>query len=122
MLEGSFYKINKLEHQENKALAEIMFIASHPIFAGHFPQQPVVPGVCMMEMVQELLERIFEKPLMLQKADSMKFLSMINPHDHSELDMEIHFTTLHDGALNVFAELRKDGGAAFKFKGNFIYC
>ncbi|MEJ0079486.1 MAG: hypothetical protein WDM78_00620 [Puia sp.] len=30
-------------------------MADQAIFSGHFPGQPVLPGVCMMEMVAEVL-------------------------------------------------------------------
>ena len=47
MLEN-FYTLNQIESQgEGKYLCRITLNAAHPIFAGHFPDNPVTPGVCM---------------------------------------------------------------------------
>ena len=55
MLINDFYNCHDIEAHENEYGCRIVFNAAHDIFKGHFPGQPVVPGVCMMEMVKELL-------------------------------------------------------------------
>ena len=55
MLQGNFFTINHIHQDENSVKASIELNPVHPIFEGHFPQTPVVPGVCMMQMVKEVL-------------------------------------------------------------------
>jgi 3-hydroxyacyl-[acyl-carrier-protein] dehydratase len=61
MLQGDFFIISKIETTEAEIKAELIINARHKIFEGHFPGQPVVPGVCMMQMVKEIIEKVTEK-------------------------------------------------------------
>ena len=54
-----------------------------------FPEVPVVPGVCMMQMVKELVEDFTGQRLRLSKADHLKFLTIINPRDNKLLHVDI---------------------------------
>ncbi|MBK7691597.1 MAG: hypothetical protein IPJ31_10925 [Bacteroidetes bacterium] len=47
-----FFHINHLSNEENKIIADITINANHAILKGHFPGHPVVPSVCMMEMIK----------------------------------------------------------------------
>jgi 3-hydroxyacyl-[acyl-carrier-protein] dehydratase len=62
---------------------------AHRIFEGHFPGQPIVPGVCMMQMVKEVLETAIGKETRLVSAVSAKFLYMIDPRETSRVSMEL---------------------------------
>lgn len=55
----------------------------HPIFEGHFPGRPVVPGACLLQLVKELLSIAIDSEVSLTRADQIKFISMISP-DHNE--------------------------------------
>ena len=52
----NFYKITKQYVEKNMLISEIELNSSHRIYEGHFPNSPIVPGVCMIEIVQEVLE------------------------------------------------------------------
>src|SRR5271170_4389662 len=79
MLINDFYTCHDIVLDENKLGCRIVFNAGHAIFSGHFPGQPLVPGVCMMEIVKELLQGEVKKPLMLHNARSVKFLQFVPP-------------------------------------------
>lgn|SRR5574343_653056 len=61
--------------------------ADHPAFDGHFPGQPVVPGVVLLAQVLELMARHVARPgsLVLRQA---KFLSMAGPG--ATLELSVH--------------------------------
>ena len=60
MLLNDFYTINKQTDQDGIITSSITLNLNHPIYKGHFPQQPVVPGVCMMQMMAELVGEALE--------------------------------------------------------------
>ena len=50
-----FYTLNTLQQiAANTYLCTLTLNAEHPIFKGHFPNNPVTPGVCMMQIVKNL--------------------------------------------------------------------
>lgn len=58
----------------------------HPAFAGHFPGQPLLPGVVLLSEVLEMLLR--EAPGLLAgpaRLSSVKFLAPVRPGARLEL-------------------------------------
>src|SRR6187549_3371631 len=79
MLMNDFYNIEYIQREPNSFSCKVAFNTQQDIFKGHFPGQPVVPGVGMMEMVKELLEQQTDKMLWLRNAGIVKFLQLITP-------------------------------------------
>lgn len=115
-----FFTINNTVSSETEIWAELRIDANHKIFEGHFPNQPVVPGVCMMQMVKEILESVIGKETNLVQAADMKFLAMINPIENNLIHTSIKYSSDEAGAINVVASLFKDELVHFKFKGQFV--
>ena len=76
--------------------------ASEPYFTGHFPGNPVMPGVLIVEAMAQaggLLttltaqsegnERAGEKLFYLVKVDGAKFMKQVVPGDRLELEVEL---------------------------------
>ena len=51
------------------------------VYRGHFPSQPVTPGVLMLQAVVELLSQASGKQLTLKKVNNVKYLAMMGPDD-----------------------------------------
>lgn len=123
MLQKHFYKligINEIAEESGfvrKFSARIEFMPSHPIFAGHFPGNPVVPGVCQVEMIREIVMEILNKPLLLKKSDNIKFLSMINPVLQPVLNIDLDLKTRSADETDVTAVIRSEQAVFLKFKG-----
>ena len=66
---------------------EIELNPGHALYQGHFPGQPVVPGVCTLQMIKESAEQIVSQPLQYVQIASSKFLSAINPVSYTHLDV-----------------------------------
>lgn len=92
ILLNDFYSIIQNEATPGVLKARIAINARHRILEGHFPGLPVVPGVCMLQIVRELMEVELKRELKISHADNMKFLSVINPQENSEVDASITYT------------------------------
>jgi len=68
--------------------ASVRVHSEHPIFTGHFPGSPILPGVTYIDCVKMLAEKAFGVTHCLKKAQSMKFLSLINPVNNAEIKAE----------------------------------
>lgn len=74
------------------------------IYQGHFPQQPVVPGVCLLHIIKECLENIREQKLQFTRIASCKFLSSINPSQAPEVSFLLTYRETEEGGVQLQAE------------------
>ena len=116
MLLNDFFTINETVQSETEIWAELLINSHHKIFEGHFPNQPVVPGVCMMQMIKEILEQVIGKETNLIQAADMKFLAVINPLENNLIHASIKYAADETGAINIVASLFKDELVHFKCK------
>lgn len=119
MLLNDFFHINDLQTEGFDVKATIIINADHKIFEGHFPGQPVVPGVCMMQMLKEIIEQVTQKMTNLIKAHDMKFLALIDPSRNNNIQVSLKYSIETDGSMILNATLYKDELTHFKFKGQF---
>lgn len=91
---NGFYILNSCENTgEGTYLAMITLDPAHQIFSGHFPGNPVAPGVCMMQIVKDVTERILERKLFLTSANNVKFMAIINPVETPGLKLDLEIKT-----------------------------
>jgi 3-hydroxyacyl-[acyl-carrier-protein] dehydratase len=115
MLLTGFYTVSQLQQDEGSIKAAIAFNADHDIFKGHFPTIPVVPGVCMMQIVKEVLEQHLSQLLTLSQSSQIKFLALITPNENPVVDLKIHYR-INGLETDVQAELFNSERAFFKMK------
>lgn len=113
-----FYRIESLQKEDTGISARVTFDVGHPIFRGHFPDMPIVPGVCQTQMLAEVINQALNADLQLRSAASIKFLSVVDPTRNPTLDLIITFTNT-DSAYNVSAQYKWEETTFFKFKGIF---
>lgn len=89
LLQSNFYSIISLTRTEQDLNAEICINPEHKIFEGHFPDQPVVPGVCMIQIIKELTEHILNSSVRLQTAVQVKFLQLLIPAKEETVKVQI---------------------------------
>lgn len=81
-----FYTILAIQKTgEDTFESTIRLNPQHAIFEGHFPGNPITPGVCMMQIIKEITENYCEQSLQLQTANNVKFMAIINPFENPEL-------------------------------------
>jgi 3-hydroxyacyl-[acyl-carrier-protein] dehydratase len=118
MLVNDFYTIREKETGAGFVKATIDFDKDHAIFTGHFPSTPIVPGVCMIQIVREFLEQAESQKLRISSGENIKFLSIINPKERSTVKVDISYSQ-NDSLYAVQACLFTDTVTYFKFKGSF---
>ena len=116
MLINDFYACHDMAKLENELSCRIVFNPDHAIFKGHFPGQPVVPGVCMMEIVKELLQDRFDRRMRLLEARNVKFLGFITP----DMQPTAHISWKQNNDIyTVTASFRSGDLVLFKLDGNY---
>jgi 3-hydroxyacyl-[acyl-carrier-protein] dehydratase len=120
MLLNNLYKIaasaTKKEESQFVIDATLDLNKDHKIFEGHFPGLPILPGVCMMQIVKELVELKLEKKLQVSSAANLKFLLVINPQEQGHLKAEVKFKQSTQGDFDVEGKLYFEAIPFFKMK------
>src|SRR5476651_1592190 len=119
MLKGHFYHITSTAQHDNVITAALHFDSAHPIFSGHFPGQPVVPGACMLQMVKEILTDSLQHNYRLKKADHLKFMAPVDPRVAEDLELKLTHKTFECG-LQITASLSANGVICFKMQGVWV--
>lgn len=102
MLLQNFYKVTSLQKNDDRNYTVIILVnESHDVFKGHFPGNPIMPGVCMMQIIKELTEQITESSLIMQSLSNVKFMALINPFVTPELRLELDITTTDENLVKV---------------------
>lgn len=117
---NDFYKILNIDESESNKLSALVKIDKfHSIFKGHFPDHPVTPGVCTMQIIKELSEKWSGSDLMLKTARNVKFMAIINPELNEDVQFELQFEELNSEELSVKSTVSIEDNAALKFSGVF---
>ena len=68
---------------------EFRFGADDPVFAGHFPNRPLLPGIYQIEMARMAAEWVLRKPLFVRQVCKAKFLHPIAPDQTARLTLKL---------------------------------
>ena len=102
MLLQDFYTIQSIDKNDDHNYVVVIFVnENHDVFKGHFPGNPIMPGVCMMQIIKELTEQITSTTLVMQALANVKFMALINPFVTPELRLELNITTTEDDLVKV---------------------
>lgn len=84
--------------------------ATHPALPGHFPGQPVVPGVVILDAVLAVLEGQDGHARSIARLPQVKFLAPLLPEQQARIELErsaerVRFRVLCDTTLLANGEL-----------------
>lgn len=91
LLDDMFILVSVTDRQ-----AVLRLNGAHPIYAVHFPGQPITPGVCLVQLLGELLQRQTGRALELGRIVNLKFVHTLSPDTVSLLTVD--FTSVVDNA------------------------
>lgn len=77
------------EVEEGRATATFLFPPDFIGFRGHFPDRPILPGVCEIQAVLVLLSRWKSKRVRLSAVKCAKFLAPISSDEETVIACEI---------------------------------
>jgi 3-hydroxyacyl-[acyl-carrier-protein] dehydratase len=115
----NLYVIENLQSSENEVTAVVQINGTHAVFKGHFPEHPVLPGVCMISIVREIAELRYGRKLKLISAANIKFLSILNPLKTEKITALVQCGLTGDDLIEVDARLHTTSVIFFKMKAVF---
>ena len=96
MLIPHFYSVKEFNFTDNQLKAIIELNPEHDVFKGHFPNNPVTPGVCMLQILKELTEQATNTNLFIKECSNVKFMALINPETNPVLAITIDINQVEE--------------------------
>ena len=119
MLLKDFYKVTNLAVADGSATAHITINKNHDVFKGHFPGNPVTPGVCMMQIIKELTEQVVNEQLFMQSSNNVKVMAIRKPEGNPDLVLTLDISEDDDGNFKVKNVTKFDETVALKLSTTF---
>lgn len=118
ILLNDFFKILKVSRLDHGLEAEIELNPVHCIYSGHFPGQPVTPGVIQLQIIEELLAWHLGSKLKLHQMRESKFLNILNPLESPIVSIQIEYA-LNGDLLTLKAFGKNDKTLFFKLNATY---
>lgn len=106
-LRDNLYSISDVQQAPESVTYSILLNKDCIIYQAHFPGMPITPGVCIVQIAEELLSDYLQKPLQLTSIRNAKFLSILKPTDHVVL---VHLKGIKQAKGTVSAQAVIDDG------------
>ncbi len=120
LLEQNFYSIIEFVDSEGVINAQIELNPNHEIFKGHFPNQPIVPGVCMIQIIKELFATNRSQNYSLLKSSQIKFLKLLIPKEKETVRVSITHSKQNDNGYLINATISNSDGVILKLSNGLL--
>ena len=123
MLLGEYFNIDQIIKEDSNNLVYIVSLnPNHKVYKGHFPEMPVCPGVCNIQMIKECIEKETGKNLLMKNISQCKFLSLITPNDITTLRINIQLILTEENSIKTKTRITniEQSISYIDFKGEFI--
>ena len=81
-----WYKVYNMSRSEaNEISADIHVPSDSPWFDGHFPGEPILPGVAQIGMVSDAIRKVRNQDLKISSVRRVRFKQIIRPDDKFKL-------------------------------------
>lgn len=90
MLIKDYYTIGNVSKSEKGVVRfDISLNADCQVYEGHFPGEPVSPGVCNIQMIKECAELVVGKSLLLNNLQQCRLTTLVTPIQHPQVEVTI---------------------------------
>lgn len=66
--------------------AQVVVHDDSPWFSGHFPGNPILPGIAQLHMVAAVIARSRQEDLSIKRVQRVKFKKIVRPGERLEID------------------------------------
>lgn len=119
VLEDKYYKVERFNREGNVGVFDITLLPECSVYDGHFPGNPVCPGVCNIQTIKECAMSLTGEQLTITTIKQCRFNSLITPSTDKTLTVEVCAEKNEDGYL-VTASISDKEISYLTFKGYMI--
>ena len=120
LLENKYYKVLRVrEEGEGKAVYHLAILPDCNVYEGHFPGNPVCPGVCNIQTIKECASLLTGKELRISSIKQCLFKAIASPTICPEVDVQVEVTEA-DGNYTIVATILDEERQYMTFKGEGV--
>lgn len=91
------------------------------IYRAHFPQEPITPGVCLLQMVSACVEDALGRVAVLDSARNVKFLAVVSPREVTSMTVRLEISGDDGEGCSVKASLTAGETVYAKMSLRYVY-
>jgi len=80
---------------------DVSFDETNAIYKAHFPGNPITPGVCLIEVLKQLIESQFTVKLFMKTVRNIKFLQVVIPDSNKTVTYKISSNINEDRTITA---------------------
>ena len=120
MLLNKFFHIDRIEKGETPFF-QLILDPEHEIFKAHFPGQPIVPGVCQIQILLEAMQIVEQCKLYLREIKNIKYLAVMTPDETPRLALNVQRLQRNQDSLSLIAVFQYGEKVYTKLSLTFVY-
>ncbi len=107
-LRNSFFTIDAKTVSGETVRYDLSLNSRHVIYAAHFPERKITPGVCLLQIAEELEEDHLQKDMELVGVKNVKFLAVVSPDETPHITY--FFSRIQQEGEKVHAQVSVESG------------
>lgn len=120
LLENKYYKVLRVrEVGEGKAVYHVAILPGCNVYEGHFPGNPVCPGVCNIQTIKECASLLTGKELRISSIKQCLLTAIATPTVCPEVDVEVELKETA-GKYSIVATISDEKRQYMTFKGEGV--
>lgn len=115
-LEDNYYELISMHSSGMSGVFHISLCLDCNIYRGHFPRNPVCPGVCNIQTIKECAERLADKRLRISSIRQCRLTAVATPATCPEVDVTVSLQPTEAG-YNIIATIVDATRTYMEYKG-----
>ncbi len=119
LLENRYYKIVDKQVDGMSGVFHISILPDCDVYRGHFPGEPVCPGVCNIETIKECAMLLTGKKLLISTIKQCRLTTVATPTACPNVDVTVQVAPTEQG-YTVVARIADAENVYMEYKGNMV--
>ena len=121
MLLNKYFTIRERREDETGSNFLISLNPDHQVYQGHFPGDPICPGVCSIQMIRECAEIVLGQRLTIGTVSQCRFMELLTPSKNKDLLLKLTLNKAEEGMVKAVASILSDDAQTsfLEYKGEY---
>ena len=118
----TYYHILSSEITTDAGVFRVALNADCEVYQGHFPGEPISPGVCNIQMIKECAEMLLQggadmPSMLLSHIRQCRLTTLVTPQQHPEVEVRVAILSRSDDTITFRGTIGKGEEVYMELKG-----